>query len=174
VASRDQLIQRFGAISQLVGVPYWSTTQRTWRPMISAAFAVDLADSVKRRADYSVSELSTGTSHYYRVTDTRTYNDINYRLQFRPSSPDEIVVETTNVDRIEKWGLTLYNVDGLHTLYFLNERSPGVWAYYSITRAAAETFLAKGHDRSYVNRAVALFQYYMGLPLTGDPPSERE
>jgi len=172
-AGRDELIQRFGAISQLVGVQYWSTTEQAWRTLISAAFAVDSADSVQRRADYSRSELGTGASRYYRVTDTRTYAAINYRLQVQPSSPGQIVIETTNVESIKKWGITLYKADGVHTLYILNERSPGIWAYYSITRAAAETFLARGHEKSYINRAVALSRHYLQLPFTGDLSAAR-
>jgi hypothetical protein len=167
----DELMQRFGAISQLPGLLYWSTTDEAWRPMISAAFAVDSADAVKPRADYSFNELITGTVRYYRVTDTRTREPINYRLQVRPSPPGHLVVETTNVEPIKKWGITLYKPDGLRTLYFLNQRSPNTWSYYSITRAIPATFLAKGHEKSYINRAVALYRHYMRLPITDEPPA---
>jgi hypothetical protein len=171
--SPDELIKRFGAISKLPGVLYWSTTDQAWRPMVSAAMAVDSAGSAEARADYSIDELAAGISHYYRVTDTRTYDSINYRLRMWASPAGQILVETANVDSIKKWGITLYKADGLHTLYYLNERSAGRWSYYSITRAVPATFLAKGHDKSYVNRAIALFRHYMGMPVTGEPPAAR-
>jgi hypothetical protein len=141
--------------------------------MVSNAFAVGSARSEKPRADYSPDELSDGNPHYYRVTDTRTYDAINYRLRMWSSSGGHILVETTNVDPIKKWGITLYRADGLHTLYYLNERAAGIWSYYSITRAVPATFLAKGHEKSYINRAIALFRHYMSLPITGEPAGAR-
>jgi len=82
-----------------------------------------------------------------------------------------VVVETSNVDAIKWWGITLYAADGLDTWYFLGERSPGVWDYYSITRVLPASFLAKGHEKSYINRAVALYRHYMRLPTDTEPPS---
>lgn len=170
--SQDAILQRFGAISELRQVQYWSTTDQAWRPMVSAAFAVSSANADQPRADYSSAEL-VATSRYYRITDTRTYEPVNYRLEIHPAAHGQIFVETTNVDPIKKWGITLYHADGLHTLYFLTERSPGVWSYYSITRAVPATFLARGHEKSYVNRAIALYRHYLRLPTTADPPAAR-
>jgi hypothetical protein len=164
--SQSELIERFGAISQLLDVQYWSTLEHAWRPLVSAAFAVDSSDLDKPRTDYSVAELSTGSDRYYRVTDTRSGNAVHYSLQLWPSSHRRVIVETTNIEPIKKWGITLYAPRGLSTLYLLHERSPGVWSYYSITRAIPQSFLAKGHEESYINRAVALFRHYMRLPAT--------
>jgi len=170
--SPDDFIKRFGAISQLREVQYWSTTDQAWRPMTSAAFAVAAADTDQPRADYSPAEL-LGISRYYRITDTRTFVPTDYRLEVRPSPHGHVWVETSNVDPIKKWGITLYKPDGLHTLYLLNERSPGVWSYYSITRVVPATFLAKGHNESSINRAIALYRHYMRLPTTAEPPAAR-
>jgi uncharacterized protein DUF6675 len=170
--SREALLGRFGAISELQQVQYWSTTDQAWRPMVSAAYAVSSANTEQPRADYSSAELA-GPTRYYRITDTRTYVPVNYSLQIHPAAHGQIFVETTNVDPIKKWGFTLYRPDGLHTLYFLSERSPGIWTYYSITRAAPATFLAGGHEKSYVNRAIALYRHYLELPPTTDPPAAR-
>jgi len=170
--SPDDFIKRFGAVSQLRGVQYWSTTDQAWRPMAATAFAVNTADTDQPRADYSPAEL-LGISRYYRVTDTRTYLPIEYRLEVRPSPHGHVLVETSNVDPIKKWGITLYKTDGIHTFYFLNERSPGIWSYYSITRVVPATFLAKGHEESYINRAVALYRHYMQLPTSAAPPAAR-
>ena len=54
---------------------------------------------------------------------------------------------------------------------FLERRSPDVWAYYSITRILPAGFLARGHEKSYINRAVALFRHYMRLPTDAEPPA---
>jgi hypothetical protein len=170
--SPEAIIARFGAISELQQVQYWSTTDAAWRPLVSAAFAVTSANNAQPRADYSSVEL-VGPIRYYRISDTRTYGAVNYSLQLHPSAHGQIFVETTNMDPIRKWGITLYRPDGLHTLYFLSERSPGVWSYYSITRAIPATFLARGHEKSYLNRALALYRHYLLLPPTADPPAAR-
>jgi hypothetical protein len=170
--SPEAIIRRFGAISELQTVQYWSTTDQAWRPMVSAAFAVSSADTEQPRADYSSTEL-VGSPRFYRVTDTRTFNPVRYSLEIHPAPHGQILAETTNVDPIKKWAITLYGPSGLHTLYFLSERSPGVWSYYSITRVVPATFLARGHESSYVNRAIALYRHYLRLPATADPPHAR-
>src|SRR5689334_5734386 len=50
------LIERFGAISQLLTAKYWSTTDQAWRPLVSAAYAAEQANAAKARADYSVAD----------------------------------------------------------------------------------------------------------------------
>jgi hypothetical protein len=82
-----------------------------------------------------------------------------------------VVVESANVDAIRQWGITLYAPGGLHTLYFLKKQSPGVWAFYSITRLLPNSLLAQGHEKSLVNRAVALYRHIVGLPTDAEPPA---
>jgi hypothetical protein len=67
----------------------------------------------------------------------------------------------------------LYAPGGPHTLYFLKKQSPDVWDYYSTTRVLPDTFLAAGHDESFINRAVALNRHIVGLPTDAEPPSAR-
>jgi len=169
--NRNTFIGRFGAIDQLLSVQYWSTTEHKWRPLVSSAFATALPDSTQPRGDYSVADLVLGENRYYEVTDTRSGHGVTYRLKVLLSQPGRIVIETANVEAIGRWGLTLYAPEGLHTLYFLDQRSPGVWAYYSITRVLPKTFLAQGHEKSYINRAVALYRQVVRLPTNAEPPS---
>jgi hypothetical protein len=169
--SLNAVIGRFGAISKLLTVQYWSVTDHKWRPLVSSAFAILGAGSTQARADYSPSELATGEDQYYLVTDTRSGRAITYRLRLLQGQRGRVLVETSNVDPVKQWGFTLYATDGLDTLYFVDERSPGVWAYYSITRVLPAGFLAFGHDKSYINRAVALYRHYMHLPTDAEPPS---
>ena len=165
------LIARFGAISELLTVQYWSTTDHKWRPLVSSASAIVGARSAQPRADYSPDELATGDDRYYLITDTRSERATAYRLRLREAQMGRFVVETSNIDAIKQWGITLYAANGLDTLYFLEERSPGVWAYYSITRVLPASFLAEGHEKSYINRAVALYRHYMRLPTDTEPPA---
>ena len=170
---RKALLDRFGAISQLRAAWYWSTSDQVWRPLVSAAYAIESAREVRPRADYSAADLAAGTPLYYSVTDTRSDLAINYSMQLTAGPASHIVLDTINIDPVRKWGVTLYGPRSIRTLYFLDELSPGVWSYYSITRAVPATFLANGHDKSFINRAVALYRHYVGLAATRDPPPAR-
>lgn len=167
------MIERLGAISQLRAAWYWSTTDQAWRPLVSGAYAIESVSAPQPRADYSAAELAAGTSLYYRVTDTRSDLAINYSMQLTAGAAGRIFLDTSNIDPVRTWGITLYGPRSIRTLYFLNELSPGVWSYYSITRAVPATFLANGHDKSFINRAVALFRHYVGIPAKSDPPPAR-
>jgi len=169
--SWSNYLHRFGAITQLLSAQYWSTTEQKWRPLVSSAYAVSAVSAMQPRGDYSPAELATGGDRYYRITDTRSGRDITYRLRLRMSQPGRLTIETANVQPVKEWGITVYSFDGLHTVYFLNERSPGVWAYYSITRVLPRSFLAEGHAKSYINRAVALYRHYVNLPTNAEPPA---
>jgi hypothetical protein len=170
-ASLNALIERFGSVSKLLPVQYWSTTEQKWRPLVLSASAVASTNPRIARADYSVAELVTGEDRYYSMADSRSGRAITYRLRLWPSQPTELVVESANVDAIRQWGVTLYAPGGLHTLYFLKKQSPDVWTYYSITRILPNSFLAEGHDKSFINRAVAVYRYIVGVPTDAEPPS---
>jgi hypothetical protein len=169
--SQNTFIERFGSISRLSAVQYWSTTDQKWRPLVSSAFAVASATSRLPRADYSLAELLTGEDWYYSMTDTRSGRAVTYRLRLWQRLPTDLVVEVANVDAIKQWGITLYAPGGLHSLYLLRKQSPDIWTYYSITRVLPNSFLAVGHDKSYINRAVALYRHIVGLPTDAEPPS---
>ncbi len=165
------IIERFGAISELRPIKYWSTTDQQWRPLVTSASAIAFGKSASPRADYSLTEVSAHKDLYYRIIDARSKHAALYKLRLRQSGPGRVVVETSNVDPITQWGITLFASGGLQTIYFFGERSAGVWAYYSITRVIPATLLAEGHEKSLVNRAVALYRHYMRLPTDAAPPS---
>jgi len=169
--SPSAFIGRFGAISELLSAQYWSTTDQKWRPLVSSAAAIAGTNSTQPRPDYSLNDLATGENRYYQIADSRSGRGTTYRLRLRETEPGRIVVETSNTEVVKQWGITLYPANGLNTLYFLNQRSPGVWAYYSVTRVLPASLLAEGHEKSYINRAVALYRYYMHLPTDAEPPS---
>jgi hypothetical protein len=176
VASADSaaaLVARFGAISKLLPVQYWSTTEHKWRPMVSAAVAIVSPEARQPRADFSAAELLAPGDRYYSLTDSRLGRSTVYRLRVRSSRVTELTVDIANVDPIKQWGITLYAPGGLHTLYLLEQRAPGTWSYYSITRLRPDSFLAEGHDKSYINRAVALYRYLVGIPTNIEPPAAR-
>jgi hypothetical protein len=167
------LMERFGAISKLLPVQYWSTTEHKWRRMVSAATAIVSSDSRQPRADFSLPELLAPGDRYYSLTDTRSGRATVYRLRVRSPRATELTVDIVNVDPIKQWGITLYAPGGLHTLYLLQQRTSGTWSYYSITRLLPSSFLAEGHDKSYINRAVALYRHLVGISTNTEPPAAR-
>jgi hypothetical protein len=169
--SLNAFIERFGSVSSLLAVQYWSTSEQQWRPLVLSASAIASTYPKIPRADYSLAELVTGEDRYYSVTDSRSGRAVTYRLRLWPTQSTGLVVESANVDAIRQWGITVYAPDGLHTLYFLRKQSPDVWAYYSITRVLPNSFLAEGHDKSFINRAVAVYRHIVGLPTDAEPPS---
>lgn len=171
--SLNGFIERLGSISTLSTVQYWSTTEQKWRPMVTSASAISSVNSRLPRADYSLAELTRGADLYYSVTDSRSGRPVAYRLRVLEDQPTELLAETANVDAVRQWGITVYATDGLHTLYFMKKQSAGVWAFYSITRVLPNTFLAAGHDKSFINRAIALYRHIVGLPTDAEPPAAR-
>jgi hypothetical protein len=168
--SLNAFIERFGSVSKLLAVQYWSTSEQKWRPLVLSASAIASTNPKTPRADYSLAELVTGEDRYYSVTDSRSGRAVTYRLRLWPNQPTGLVVESANVDAIKQWGITLYAPGGLHTFYFLWKQSPDAWAYYSITRILPNSLLAAGHDKSFINRAVAVYRHIVGLPTDADPP----
>src|SRR5215469_14990971 len=65
--SAATLVARVGAISQLLPVQYWSTTEHKWRPIASAAAAIVSPDSRKPRPDFSPAELLAPGDRYYSL-----------------------------------------------------------------------------------------------------------
>jgi len=62
----------------------------------------------------------------------------------------------------------------LQAIYFLERQSSDIWRFYSITRTGKDaSSLAAGHDASAVNRAVAFFRYFAGIPTDQEPPAAR-
>ena len=52
--SVDGLLARFGAISALAGIQYWSATEGGWRTQITHAAALDGPDATRPRADFTL------------------------------------------------------------------------------------------------------------------------
>jgi hypothetical protein len=50
----DGLLARFGAISALAGIQYWSVTEGGWRTLITHATALDGPDATRPRADFTL------------------------------------------------------------------------------------------------------------------------
>jgi hypothetical protein len=167
------LISRFGEISNLLRVRYWSTTEQAWRPLLLAATPVTNNTGAQSRGNFTRAELESGQDVYLSQRDGRVASDVIYRMRLREHRLDRLIIETENVTPVRRFGLTLFNPGELRSIYFLEQRSAGAWSYYALTTVAAGSWLTAGHDKSYINRVVAMYRYFAGIPTDLEPPPAR-
>ena len=168
----EDLAARFGEISTLPDIRYWSVHDKRWLPLVTAAVALDGPDPQRTRRDFAASDIRPGADLYYAQTDNRSARAVIYRLHIIEIGPGRLSIEATNVTPVRYSVLTLFEPGALRTAYFLTRLGPDNWGYYSLTRTGAGTStFAGGHASSYVNRAVALYRHVVGIPTDREPPA---
>jgi hypothetical protein len=168
----EGLLQRIGGISGLTGMRYWSTTHQSWRTLIVSASAV-AGPRGGARPDFSAADLATGSTRYFQQSDSLS-GKATYKMQMVSVSSDRLIFETENVTGLHYMLVPLFPPHELQAIYFLERESPDTWRYYSIARTGKDaSSLAAGHDASAVNRAVAFFRYFAGIPTDQEPPAAR-
>ena len=164
----DELLARIGAISAKSNVRYWSTTEKSWRPLVTEAFALSGPDAALKRADFSAAQFTKGQSLHFAQSDNRSSGKTVYRDRVLVSDRDRLVFASENLTPVKKMMLTLFDAGDMQAIYFLERRAPGVWNFYSLTRTRmASSLLPTGGDASYINRAVA----YLPLGRRAFPPT---
>ncbi|MBA2589385.1 MAG: hypothetical protein H0U98_12265 [Alphaproteobacteria bacterium] len=167
------LVTRLGAISALPSVQYWSTTDGKWGPIAKGASALTGPDPGARRRDFSAAEFVAGAQLYYWEDDVRTGSTV-YRMTVLESSPDRLVVSGENVTPMRRFYLTVFKPGALQTLLTIQAAGPGVFAIRILTRSGeGSSMLATGHEKSFVNRAAALYRHIAGIRTDQEPPAAR-
>ena len=167
------LLRRIGAISQLAGVRYWSTTHKQWRALILEAHALTGVQPGQRRDDFSPDEMIEGRVFYFEQEDNLSGKGI-YRMRIAAASPNRIVIDIENVSTIHYLLVPLFRPGDVQSMYFLDRESPDVWRFYSIVRTRTTTNrLLTGNESSAINRAVAFYRYMVGIPTDQEPPAAR-
>lgn len=161
--STDDLLKRFGAISTLKGLKYWSVTDGGWRTLITSAEALEAPEPGHSRPDFTLAEMKSGKDLYFAQQDNRTSEEVVYRMQVRDLSTNGFVVAVENVTPVRSYMLTLFDPGELLSVQFVERESPGVYGYYGL--AFAGESLASSialPQASYVNRALALYGQLTG------------
>jgi len=167
----DDLLGRIGAISTLPGVRYWSTTDRKWRVLIVDAAALLSSARSSRRQDFSAAELASGQEYLYLENDSRS-GEVVYRIQVRERSQGHAVITTENLTPIRFLLVTLFKPGALQSVEFIDEIAPGIWGVYLLVRTnEGASWLAGENERSYINRAAAVFRHLAGIPTDQEPPA---
>lgn len=172
VGDVSDLLSRIGTISSLKGIRYWSTTEKSWRPLVTEAYALSSADPEQKRPDFTAAEMAKGRSMFFAQSDNRSTGRTVYRQRVLEGDLDRLVVDCENVTPVRMMILPLFGSGDLQSVYFLERRAPGVWNFYSLSRArAGSSLLSSGHDTSYINRAVAFYRHVAGIPTDMNPPA---
>ncbi len=167
----DDLLARFGAVSIMRGLRYWSVTDKAWRTLITDSSAVNGPDAKQRRADFNPDELKSGADFFFAQNDSRSSGFPVYLMRVLEQGPLRIVVETENVTPVRVFFVTLFPPGSLRATYILERRRPGVWGFYGLSGTGEEaSVLAGGHEASYINRAVALYRFFTSVPDDAEPP----
>lgn len=171
-AGIDGFLARAAAISSLSSMKYWSTTRKRWRDLVPEAYALEGPKKGLRRSDFSVEELKSGQNLYYWQRERSPANDVIYGLRLRESGPERIILAMENALPIKRYLVTLFKPGQHQLLHILEDDGDGDWNYYSLMRSRAEiSALVRGHEASFINRAVAIYRYLAGIPTDLAPPA---
>jgi hypothetical protein len=167
----DGLLARFGAISALAGIQYWSVTEGGWRTLITHATALDGPDVTHPRADFTLAAMRGGHDLYFAQTDNRSSGDVVYRMRVREIGPGGFTVVIENVSPVSRFLITLFDPGDLQAVHYLARQGPDVWGYYGLAWAGESmpSLLGIG-EASYANRAQALYRHFVGDPKDRAPP----
>jgi len=170
----DALLARIGAISAKKGVRYWSTTEKSWKPLVTDAFALAGPDPAQQRADFAAADFTKGQNLHYAQGDNRSTGKTVYRERVLAVDRERVVLVSENVTPLKMAIVTLFEPGDLQAAYVIERRGPGVWSFYSLTRTRmASALLPTGGEGSYINRAVAFYRLVAAIPTDQEPPAAR-
>ena len=169
----EGLLRHIGAISELTGMRYWSTTHQQWQTLIVDAHASSDSQMGQRREDFTPDEMKAGKVLYFEQADNLSGKAL-YRMHFTESSTDRLVFEVENVSTMRYLFVTLFHAGEMQSIYFLDREPDNIWRYYSMVRTGRNASrLAAGHESSSINRAVAFYRALAGIPTDQEPPAAR-
>ena len=149
------LLRHIGAISELAGMRYWSTTHKQWQILIVDGYALTDSQPGQRREDFTSDEMKEGKVLYFEQVDNLSGKAI-YRMHIIEASASRLVFDVENVSTMKYLFITLFSPGEMQSIYWLDRESDNVWRYYSIVRAGKNANgLIAGNESSSINRAVA-------------------
>jgi hypothetical protein len=169
----EGLLRHIGAISELAGMRYWSTTHKQWQALIVDAYALTDSQPTQRRENFTPEEMKEGKVLYYVQVDNLC-GKTTYRMHIVKASADRLVLDVENVSAMHYHFITLFPPGEMQSIYFLDRETENVWRYYSIVRTGKDANrLITGNESSAINRAVAFYRYLAGIPTGQEPPAAR-
>jgi hypothetical protein len=171
--SSEALLRHIGAISQLAGMRYWSTSRRQWQVLVVGAHALKEAPWGAPRGDFTPEELTKGQTVNFEQEDNLA-GKVIYRMHVMEASPEHFVFEVENVGTVRRFLLPIFHPGDLQTIYFLDRESADIWRFYSMVRTGTmANGLVAGSEASSINRAIAFYRHMVGIPTAQEPPAAR-
>ncbi|MFI5097352.1 MAG: DUF6675 family protein [Candidatus Acidiferrales bacterium] len=169
----EGLLRHIGAISELAGLRYWSTTHKQWQTLVVDAYALTGLQHGQRREDFRPDEMKEGKVLYFEQVDNLSGKAI-YRMHIAEASANRLVFDVENISTMHYLFIPIFQPGEMQSIYFLDRESDDVWRYYSIVRTGKNANrLIAGNEFSSVNRAVAFYRFLVGIPADQEPPAAR-
>jgi hypothetical protein len=169
----ESLLKHVSAISELAGIRYWSTTHQAWQTLVVDAHTLTGPKGNQRRGDYGADELKEGRVLYFEQADNLSGKAV-YRMHIAEATAVRLVFDVENVSTMRYLLVPLFHPGEMQSIFFLDRESENVWRYYSIVRNGKDaSSLTAGHDASSINRAIAFYRFFAGIPTDSEPPAAR-
>ena len=121
----EGLVGRIGAISELAGVRYWSTTHKRWQALIVDAYALPGPAGGRRRQDFSPDEVTEDKFLYYQQEDNLSGKAI-CRMHIQSASPDRLAFDTENISTVRYFLLPIVGAGEMQSIYFFERESQDI------------------------------------------------
>ncbi len=164
----EDLAQRLGAISKTKNLRYWSVSNEKWRRLISNAYALESANTKSARTDFTAQELLGGNTWFFAQNDTSTWGLNRFSLKIVDSSPDHLILESSNTSRLRLGPVTLFNPGDAQTVLFLQRFEGTVWQYFSLSVIKKSGLPLT--TKSVINRQAAFYRLLIGQAPNAGPP----
>ena len=169
----EGLLRHIGAISELAGMRYWSTTHKQWQTLVTGAYALTGSQPGSRRQDFTPDEMKEGKVLYFEQVDNLSGKGI-YRMHIAEASADRLVFDIENISTMRYLLMPILHPGDMQSIYFLDRESENVWRFYSMVRTGRNANgLTAGNESSAINRAVAIYRHFVGIPTDQEPPAAR-
>lgn len=157
------LLKRFGNISSLRGMRYWSITDKKWQVMITDASAIRGPEGEPRR-DFTLAELKSGKPLYFVQKDNRSPKPITFLMQIDGETRKKQVVRISNVSSLKILMIPVLKQGDIQSVYILEQLSPRVWGYFSVLGIRSSFSIFSGSQKdSWINRTVAIYSHFTGI-----------
>src|SRR5690242_13658190 len=118
----EGLLRHIGAISELAGMRYWSTTHKQWQTLIVEAYALTGFEAGQRRPDFTPNEMKEGKEVYFEQVDNLS-GKATYRMHIAKVSADRLIFDVENVSTIRYLFVPVVHPGEMQSVYFL-DREP--------------------------------------------------
>jgi hypothetical protein len=95
-------------------------------------------------------------------------------MHIAQASAGRLVFDIENVSTMRYRLIPILHPGEMQSIYFLDRESENIWRFYSMVRTGQNANrLIAGNESSAINRAVAFYRHFVGVPTDQEPPAAR-